>query len=101
MSSPVQINLNRGSDVSWTMALNGPTGVAADITGWTFTVLEVIPAALASAVTCVVTNGPTGQLLLTLPWSSNWPTGEGTKVSIRIRPSGLPVAFPEFVVNLQ
>ena len=101
MSSPIVISLNRGSDVSWPLTLMDATGAAVDITGWTIPVVEVVPTTLAASVSCVVTSGTAGQMLLTLPWSTAWPTGEGTRVSIRLRPSGLSEAFPEIQVNLQ
>ena len=101
MSASVSIPFNRGSDLIAAGVLTDASGAVVDITGWTFSVVETIPASLADNVTCVVQNGPTGAFLLTLPWSAEWPTGEGNKVSIRLRPSNLSAAFPEIVVNLQ
>ena len=101
MSSPVSINLNRGSDLAWIMVLTNAAGAPVNITGWTFPVVAVVPAVLTDNVSCTVTDGPNGQMSLSLPWSAEWPTGEGTRVSIRIRPSALSEAFPEIQVNLQ
>lgn len=99
--TPQAIPLTRGSNLSWPLTLTDSTGAAVNITGWTFAVVEVSPAALAASVSCVVTSGISGQALLTVPWSSSWPQGVGNLALIRLKPSGLDVAFPAILVQLQ
>lgn len=101
MTNSQTVNLNRGSNLSWPLTLTDAGGAAVDITGWTFSIVEVKPATLAGVFTCTVTNGASGRMLLTAPWSDAWPPGVGSIVFARIKPSGLNEAFPAIVVNLQ
>jgi hypothetical protein len=101
MTSQPTVSLNRGSNLAWTLVLTDAAGAAVDVTGWTVSVVAVIPPALASSTSCTVSDGPNGVFSLSIPWSSSWPSGEGSKVSIRLKPSGIPDAFPEIVVNLE
>ena len=76
-------------------------GVAVDLTGKVAQVVEVMPAALAGSLDFSITDPTGGQMLLTCPWSDQWPRGTGALVQIRLRLGGLSDAFPVIWLDLQ
>lgn len=95
----IPLTMTRGSDLVRRITLDPAWG---NITGWTFAVSEVSPAALAGAITCTVTDGPAGVATLSADWSSSWPTGTGVaKVTFYIRPSARDESLPQFRIELE
>lgn len=92
--------LNRLSDLYVTVTLDDD-GALIDMTGWTVQITDVMPAILAPALAITITTPSIGEMLVSLPWSEDWPKGIGTQVRIRWKLSGLPEAMPELIVVLQ
>lgn len=87
------IILHRGGDLvavaTWGQTVNG-VWTPIDLSGQTFTPFEVSPAALATGMTIVVTDGPNGEMTITRAWDADWPDGLGSLVTFRaVSASGL------------
>lgn len=95
----ILFELARGSDLHAVLTLRD-NGAAVDLTGMTPIIVEVLPEALATSMSFVISDGPGGQMVLSCPWSSAWPRGAGAVVQARVRLDGLHDAFPAIQVTL-
>lgn len=95
----IPLTLTRGSDLERRITFDPAWG---NITGWTFDVLEVLPADLDGEITCTVTDGPAGVATLAASWGASWPSGTGlAKVTFYVRPSARDEALPQFRIKLE
>jgi hypothetical protein len=95
----IPLTLTRGSDLVRVMTFGAEAG---DMTGWTFDVLEVVPASLASVITCTLTSAAARTATISAPWGSQWPSGTGVaKVTAYIRINALDVSLPQIRITIE
>lgn len=98
--SKITLPLNRGSDLDLTAVLD-ENGVLLNMTGWTVTWMSVQPSILLPDLSIQISRPAFGETKIMLPFSSKWPQGVDSKVSIRWKYSGLPDAMPQLLVVME
>ena len=94
-----EIEINRGSDLTFSGTWRDQSGAALNLTGWSIAVFDPHPSAVGLGVSWI--NAANGAYQASLPWSDAMPMGRIASFRLRVSKDGEDVSSPAIYVRVK